>query len=298
MPSVVYEAILDSWTVKQVYATSVNPGLKQARAKASGAVASSQVALISADPVISISTSDLAGAIGALSATAGLVLSSANTIPFADRADGAAFQGTLSHQTISFVNGLAVPVELSATQDSEEGATFKVEVYPCAATDPGQTSPFTYNTGVSLVSSTFVNMYDLGPLKIASTFVVGVKSISVKFGITVKRDRYGGQVWPLISGTYITSVDPVISVTFEDTASMQTAGEFAATASTITAYFRKRTAGSAHIANATAENVSCTLTGGMNMMTDVSGSGMDANMSLTREFHGLSLAFSAAAAIS
>lgn len=298
MPSVVYEAVLDAVTIKQVTGTSVNFGLKHARASMSATVATSQVALVSAEPVVSITSADLAGIIATISPTAGLVVSSACVIPFADRADGAAFQGSSAHQTLSFVNGLVVPVEISASQDSEEGALCKLDVHVAAASDPGQTSPFTFNTGASLASATFTGMYDLGPVKIASTTISGVKSSSVKFGINVQKMRYGGQVWPLISGIYIVSIEPVLSVTFEDTASAQAAGEFAATATTATAYFRHRVAGSAHVANATATNVSCTITGGMNMLTSVEGSDQKSNVSLTREFQGLSWAFSSTAAIS
>ena len=297
MPSVIYEAVLDAVTIKQVTATSINPGLTASRAKASGAVASSQVSITKAEPVINITTSDLAGVIAGISPTAGLVVSSAGLIPFKDRAAGGTFEGSAAHQTVSFVNALAVPMEITASQDSEEGATCKIDVHVAGASDPGQTSPLTFNTGATLAAASFVGVYDLGPVKIASTTIVGVKSVSVKFGLTVSKYRYGGQVWPLISGICITASDPSISVTFEDTASAQAAGEFAATASTITAYFRLRVAGGTHVDNATATNVSCTLTGGMHMVTDASGSGMDGNVSLTREFQGLSLAFSSTSAI-
>lgn len=297
MPSVVYEAILDALTIKQVMATSYNSGLKFARASASGQVASSFVSIISGEPVINITTADLAGVIAGISPSAGLVLSSASVIPFEARAAGGAFQGDGNHHTISFVNGLIVPVEISASQDAEDGATCKLDIHVAGTTDPSQTSPITMTTGDDLVAATFVGMYDLGPVKIASTTISGVKSSSVKFGITVEKYRYGGQVWPLIGGMCITKIEPVLSVTFEDVASAQSAGEYAATGTTATAYFRKRTAGGTHIANATTSNISCTITGGMHMLTTVDGQAMNSNVSLTREFQGLSWAFSSSAPI-
>lgn len=294
MPSVVYDAVLDSLTLKQVTGTSWNPGLKHARAYASGAVAASFISLVSGEDVINITSADLAGVIAGVSASSGLVLSSASIIPFEVRAAGGTFTGDGTHHTLTFASGLLVPVEISATQDSEEGATCKLDVHVAGVTT--QVAPVTMNAAATLAAATFVGMYDLGPVKIASTTIAGVRSSSVKFGITVEKMRYAGDVWAPIGGIYITKIEPVLSVTFEDVASAQAAGAFAATATTATAYFRKRVAGGAHVANATTTNISCTITGGMHMINNADGKEFS-NVSLTREFQGLSWAFSSSSAI-
>lgn len=295
MPSTAYDVTADSLTLKQVIATGWQPNLKHARAYASGAVAASQVALVSGEDVISISSCDLAGIIGGVSATAGLVLSSSSVVPYQARANGGTFQGDGAHHTLSFVNGLLVPTEISATQDSEEGAVCKLECHVAAAA--GQTYPITLAGSATLSAASFVGMYDLGPIKIGSTFISGVKSTSVKFGLKVQKDRYGGEVWPLISGVYIVEIVPTLEVTFEDLASATTAGVSAATATTAVQFFRKRTAGGAHVADATTGHVACTLTGGMHMIQSADANGMN-NTSLVRRFEGLSWAFSSSSAIS
>jgi hypothetical protein len=294
MPSVVFDAILDSLTINQVTATQWQPNLKHARAYASGALAAAMISVVSGEDVISITTADLAGVIAGINASSGLILSSSSVIPYEARAAGGTFTGDGTHNALTFVNGLLLPVEFSATQDSEEGAVAKLDVHVGAAA--GQTYPVTLTTGATLTPSVFVGAYDLGPTKIASARIQGVKSASVKFMITPQKMRYGGEVWPLMYGISILKIEPVLEVTFEDVPSAQSAGVFAATASNAVQYFRKRVPGGAHVADATTTNIACTITGGMHMIQSGDG-GEHKNVSLVRQFQGLSWAFSSAAAI-
>lgn len=295
-PATVYDAIVGAYTIRQVTGARYEPNFQTVSDRFSGGQSPSQVSIITGDPVVSFETPDLASAVAALSATAGLAIVSPGTItiPFQDRAEAAAFEGSAAHQTLSATLGLIIPTEISASQDDEGGASLKLEFYP-ASTD-GIAAPVAFNTGATLASQAFVGSYDLGPVKIASAFIGKIKSWRLMFGLKVSRQRYNGESYAQTTGMAIVSLDPMLEITFVDVASAQSSGLFGAVASTVTAFCRVRAAGSTHTADASSAHFSATLTGGLHCVDGISGSGQE-DVSCVRRIIGKSLAFSAAAAV-
>jgi hypothetical protein len=296
-PAAIYDSAVAAYAIKQLGMSDYKPNYKYAKDRYSGGLSIQQVSIIEGDPVISLTTQDLAGVIANVSASAGLAVTSAGTIvfPWQDRDAGATFEAAATnHQTLSATLGLIVPTEINASQDSEDGATCNLEFYP--ASSDGLTEPVAINTGATLSAQAFVGSYDLGPVKVASTNIGNVESIKVNFGIGVVRKRYNGETWARIAGIWINLLDPTFEITFCDAVSAQAGGLRAAVASTVTAYLRIRAAGSTHTADASSAHIAITLTGGLNVLDGGSGNKQD-DVTFTRTIIGKSLAFSSTSAI-
>ena len=296
MPSGLADAVIGAYQVKQVQSVDLSPNLVATTHRYSGGVVVQQVDITSGDPVVTIATQDIAGFVAGLSATVGLAVASGTvTIPVQDRTAGGLYVSNGSNYSMSFTDGLAVPVTISASQDNEQGAVATIEFHG-ASTD-GLTNPITNNTTVTIASQAFNVVHDLGPVKLNSTTAAGVKSSTVNFGFTVSKQRYSGCPFCTIGGITINEVNPSFDFTFEDAASMHAFTTLLAISSTCIAYFRKRTAGGLRVANITAEHVACTLTGGLAAMqsSSVQSTG---NYEFGIRVTGKTLAFSSTSAIS
>src|SRR4051812_28153005 len=112
-PAAVYDALFGTYNVRQIKDVDYQPNFQTVSDRFSGGLDPQQVSIISGDPVISFSTADIAGMIAALSASAGLAITSAGTItvPWQDRDPGGTFEGAAAHQTLSATLGLIIPTE-------------------------------------------------------------------------------------------------------------------------------------------------------------------------------------------
>lgn len=297
MSSAVYSGVFGAYTIGQITQSDYQPNKKVKVDCYSGELDGEQFSIVQADPVITLTTADLYSLIGSASATEGLAMTSAGTItiPFQNRASGGTYQGSGSHHTLSATLGLLVPTEIMASQDSEDGAQAKLEIYP-ASTD-GLTNPVAINDSITLSGQSFVASYDLGPFKIGSTLFSQIASAKVTFGLMVPRKRYNGETWSRIAGITIVTRRPQLEVTFCSAADLKTFDHYSALNTTATAFFRKRSAGGTHVADGTGGHVSCTITTGIQTLQSASASKSD-DATFTRVIQGKTLSFSRTATIS
>lgn len=281
--------------VRQVLSTGVDTGVAALIARYSGGLAPQLVAVNYAEPVITLTSADIAGYLGYGSVSAGNSYTGTTiTIPFQNRVNGGTFAGSSAHNTLSSTEGLLVPTEFMADQDAEDGATVTLEWHP---TWDESTNPVVVNQGASLSAQAFNVVHTLGPVAIAGTAVDGVKSVRIRPGIKLQKVRYAGA--PFCTEIFIVELAPEMEITFEDIDSVyDNSGLFKSiNSSTAVAYFRKLSDGGTRVANATTEHLSFTLSNGLSVSENINVSGRD-NGSASIKVYGKSLAFSAATAIS
>ncbi len=296
MSVAIVDGTFGSLPLRELVNVEYKPDFKDAPYRASGAIFRSQSVIVSGEPVAELESMDLYGIVGAIAdPSQGLAILSPGTItlPWQVRAPGGMFVANGNNYTISGTLGLLVPDEISASQDAEAGITIKYKIY--LASSDGVTAPAAFNTSVTLGSQAFNESYSMGPVKIDSTFIDGLKSWSYKFGITVKVDRYGGGIYPTMSGIVISEVNPEMDLTFEDMASAAAFGHYGAIGSA-TAFARKNVHGGTRVADATGGHFSVAMTDGIQILQGLSGKGTD-NGSFTRTIKGHTQAFSRTAAV-
>lgn len=290
-----YDGVFGSYNIRQITNTDYQPNLQEAVSRYSGGLDPQMISILSGDPLISVTSQDIHTHIGSVSATAGLALPSGTiTIPWQARAAGGTFAAGSNHYTLSATSGLLVPSEFSADQDGDEGATVKLEIYPSSST--GLVNPVAVNASQALGAQAFVNAYDLGPSKINSTILGMAKSARCIFGLECQKKRYNGETWARQQGITINVRNPKFEFTFESAEDLAAFDHYSALATTATQFFRKRSDGDTHVADATAEHIAVTITGGIQILQGASGSGQD-DASFTRTIIGKTLAFSRTSAI-
>lgn len=295
MSVAIFDGVYGALALRELVNVDYKPDFKDAPFRASGAIFRSQSVIISGEPVAELESMDLYGIVGAVDPSSGLAITSPGTItlPWQVRAAGGMFVSNGNNYTISGTLGLLVPDEISASQDEEAGVTIKYKIY--LASSDGMTAPVAFNSSATLASQAFNESYSMGPAKINSTFIDGLKSWSYRFGITVKVDRYGGGVFPTMGGITISEVNPEMDFTFEDMASAASFGHFNSI-TTATAFARKNVHGGTRVADATSGHFSVTMTSGIQILQGLTGKGTD-NGSFTRTIKGHTQAFSRAAAV-
>lgn len=295
MSVAVYDGVFGGLALREIVNTDYKPEFKDAGYRQSGAIYRTQSVITSGEPMVDVESMDLYGIVGLVDPSSGMAITFPGTItiPWQVRAAGGMFVSNGNNYSISSTLGLLVPDEISASQDSEAGVTIKYKIY--LASSDGIAAPVAFNSSVTLGSQAFNESYSMGPAKIDSTFIEGLKSWTYRFGITVKVDRYGGGVFPTMAGITISEVNPEMDFTFEDMASASSFGHYASI-TTATAFARKNVHGGTRVADATSGHFSATITGGIHILQGLSGKGTD-NGSFTRTIKGHTQAFSRAAAI-
>lgn len=290
----VYDAIFDALTLRQVIRSDVQMGIKTSPGHYSGGIDPQVMHVISGDPRATFTSADVAGAVAGISMTSGLKCSSAVTIPYNSAANGGEFAGAGLHTAIAGVNGLLCIQSFEAAQDDEVESGSSVSLEFVAYSADGSTAPLSLATGQNLASQAYSASHAMGPVKLGSTQLTGVTNISVKTGYELDVKRYNGLPYPTL--VRFKKRRPMIEVTFEDAASLATAGLLFSSITTATAYLRKRAPGGIFVDDAEAAHVKFTLTGGICVTDNASASGQDlAQFKLT--MHGLTLAASAVSAI-
>ena len=255
MAETVYDAIIGSGNnLRQVVSSQYSPNGNIILGSASGAIDPSALYGGPANPTVLFETADVAGALGLMSVTAGLHVSSGTiTIPYNKRVNGAAFAGSTSHMTISGTNALIIPVQISGSQDNP-AVILTVQVIFYSST--GLANPVTFNTGASLAAQAFNAQYDFGPvyadLGSGSAQVAEATGWTVNTGMVVVPRRYNGGVYP--SKVFIAQRNPTIEITFEDFDDAAAFGTVYDALTSCAVYARKRTDGGTHVADATEEH--------------------------------------------
>lgn len=290
-----FDAVVGAVNIYQVKDTSYDPGLTVAQHHYSGGVSPQQSDIVSGDPVVSITSGDIVTILDGIDATAGLAVSAGTvTVPIKNRSAGGLFASGSNHHTLSATHGLLIPVSISASQDEEDGAQIQLEFH--AASSSGLANPITHNASQAAGSQTFTAVHDLGPAKVNGTTIVGIKSITVNFGINVNKQRYSGYPFCQLAGMTINEAIPSIEFEFEDIASLHAFATFTALSTTCVVYFRKRMSGGLRVAEATEEHVAFTLTNGIYTLESAKGSGRD-NYTNSAKVYGHTLAYDTTSAI-
>ncbi len=295
MSVAIFDGVFGGLALRELVNVDYKPDFKDAAFRQSGAIFRSQSLIISGEPVAELESMDLYGIVGSVDPSAGMAITSPGTItlPWQVRAPGGMFVANGNNYTISSTLGLLVPDEISASQDAEAGVTIKYKIY--LASSDGIVAPVAFNASATLSSQAFNESYSMGPAKIDSTFIEGLKSWAYKFGITVKVDRYGGGVFPTMYGITISEVNPEMDLTFEDMASANAFGHYGAIG-TATAFARKNVTGGTRVADNVSGHFSVAMTGGIQILQGLTGKETD-NGSFTRTIKGHTQAFSRAAAV-
>ena len=273
MAETVYDAVLGSGNaLKQVRSSQYSPNGNIILGSASGAIDPSHLYGGPANPTVLFETGDVAGALGLMSVSTGLHVSSGTiTIPYNKRANGGAFAGTSSHMTISGANALIIPVQISGSQDNE-AVILTVQVIFYSTT--GLANPVTFNTGASLAAQSFNVMYDFGPvyadLGSGSAQIAEATGWTVNTGLVVVPRRYNGGVYP--SKLFIVQRNPTIEITFEDFDDAAAFGTVYDALTSCAVYGRKRADGGTHVADATEEHVKLSFATGISDIRTLGGS--------------------------
>lgn len=261
--SVCYDAILGAVNLKQVRNTSFAPNVEIIRDRAGASTAAAFIGVLSANPQVTFTTGDVAGVIGGIPVGTGLwVPSGTITVPFAERAVGGTFSGTLSHMALSAVRGLVAATTFSASHNDQAGAT--AEVLCQLLSSDGITQPVSVAVNQSLAASTFNALYRMGPVVVNSTQLTSVTQFSVTTGLQIEPESYDGE--PFARNAYLmTEIDPTISITFKDFDTLATYGPLFASLTSAVAYFRKNADGGVTVADITAEHCSFTAGAGLSV---------------------------------
>lgn len=270
---VVYDAILGSGNnLRQVRSSQYSPNGTIILGSASGAIDPSELYGGAANPTVLFETADVAGALGLMSVTAGLHVSSGTiTIPYQKRANGAAFAGTLSHMTISGTDALIIPVQISGRQDNE-AVILTVQVIFYSST--GLANPVTFNTGATLASQAFNAQYDFGPVYAdlggGSSQIAEAVGWTVNTGIVVGTQRANGGIYP--SKLFIQQRNPTIEILFEDFDDAAAFGTVYDALTSCAVYGRQRTDGGTHTADASGAHLKFSFAAGITDIRSLGGS--------------------------
>lgn len=242
---------------------SISEGLQEVLAHGAGAVDPSFMSLLSIEPVISVTATELTKIL-AVFGNDGLCIGSAQTYTdvqfyFVQLGKCAPRLGSTNHIKVTMNEGLIIPTTLTASQG--QTATLGLEFH---ASYDGTNAPLSFATSQALPATAAISQqFTLGPVKINGTELLGVQQTTVNWGINLAKEKGAGQVYPTFIG--ITQRQPSIEVRTKKLTSISTFGltgtAQGATDSVI--YFRKQSANGTLVADATSEHISVTIDDGI-----------------------------------
>lgn len=296
MSDALYDADLNGAAIQQISDARFSPNNRIAPAFTSAGITPSALYLMEGAPRHAMTSMDLAGVLGAISATAGLnVTSGAGVFPWNKRADGGTFAGATSHFTLTSAEFFSW-IESLAGGTKEDAQAVVNTVF--RSTD-GQTAPVTANTGQSLSAAGFGAVYRLALVKLNNggglTQVTGAMRATVNFGITVRpKELTDGEIFP--TAWYLTRQVPFMDLEFNDLDKNDEAnfGLLFQTLTGVQVFFQKRAAGGTLVSSATAEHVQCSFADAINDVQQLSGSN-DGDATCSWRIHGEAITASATA---
>ena len=289
-----YDAIFGSGVpIKQCQSTSLSNNLELFIGRDTGDVDPALTAVMKGEPTATITTYDVAGFISVFGVVGASVSSGTVSLPYRKRAAGSTFAGTLSHFVLTGANAFGYPTIFTAQQDGEATATAEVRFLSTT----GLANPLSSATSQTLSAQSYNAAYTLGGAEINDVQVPEVTAVTINTGLQVEAKYYNGSVFP--TSCVITQKNPTIEITFADADAIDTWGPMFSDndSQDAVAYFRKLSAGSTRVADATAEHCAFTLSDGIITVPDYSAQDT-ADGSGTILITGKSLAASATSAIS
>lgn len=265
-----YTASLEGLTVDQISGCQVSTGVSNLVRTAGGALDPGIVNVSFADPTVRITTADLNTVMTSATLSAGLDITSAAEFQFQKRASGGTFASGTSHITINATLGFFYVESITVTQDTTTGAELNGTF---VAHYDGTNDPLTISTSQAIVNSPALNnVYHLGGVKIGTTQIPGVQSLTIDTGIRYETRRADGEPYARIGS--IMARNPSITLTTIQLDEASTYGLFgSALSSTLTCYFQEAAAGGTRTAQATTNHIAVTASAGELHATDVGVTG-------------------------
>lgn len=291
---VLHDVIFGAGTaIKQCQTVSHTNNIEKYIGRNSGGASPEEVVVVSAEPTATVATFDIAGFVGIFGVAGAAVSSGTVTLPFRKRANGSTYAGATSHFTMTGANAFGYPTSFTATQDSAATATAEIKFL----SSDGKTNPLSSATGATLGAQAYNVSYTLGPAGVNGTQIPEVTGITVNPGRIVQVKRFNG--FPYATTCEVVTIDPTIEITFADFDAIDTYGPMFSSniGNDVTSFFRKMADGSTRVADATAEHILFTLSGGICEISDFSASDTS-DGSATLMVTGESLTVSATSAIS
>src|SRR3990167_6805010 len=192
----IYPAIFDALTIPDVVNVTPSAAIQKMVVTPGGALDPGLIALVSLDPVATLSAVGLGAVLTGVSPTVGLAVSTLAKIQLQARADGGAFQSGSNHVTMSSTKGMLIPESIQAQQDDQNPALIQLKYYGLKS---GSNPPMQINVAQALSGSPAVAAaYKLGPVVIDGVILGGVQRSQLNFGLTYQTKRANGDTAPSV----------------------------------------------------------------------------------------------------
>ncbi len=276
----IYDPTIGSVTIRQITRTRYNPSAQELRAAAPGDTADSLVALVRAEPRVTIDTEDIAGVISGIPVSSGLYISAGSiTIPWIKRQPGGTWASGTAHLTLTATNGLAIASSFRARGTDNAEASIDLALF----SSDGLTSPVAANVNQSLAASSFAGAFGLGPVKINGTTIGEVADVNIDTGLRLNLTRSGGGPYPDFASLE-TPFRPRITITTRDLTLLDSLHEIAAALTSLEVYFRKRADGGTYEADGNLSHCKFSFGAGLTLIDAAAGDeGDTATLSLQIE---------------
>ena len=190
------------WHLNQVDSVDVRFGPNKTDVIPGGNVDRSAVMMVTGDPRISFSTSDVLTALTNCTMTAGYNASAGATIRYQQRADGGTFSGGSTFSLVSATKGFLYPTTLTAQNGDAGGARIDLEF---VALYDGTNAALTASVSQAVASPTpaFNSKYFMGPVYANGTQIDGVQSVTIQTGMAYTLAIADGELWARV-GSIVT----------------------------------------------------------------------------------------------
>jgi hypothetical protein len=268
MADALYDVIIGATTISQVTNVSVSEGLTKIADRTSGAVAPSEIFISVADPRAQIETLDLATVFGGFNVVTGLHVSGGTwKVPFRKRANGGTFGGNVNY----VFSGTDVHALLT-TLNAQRGSMATLGIDLDFKSSDGLTAAIAYQINQTLASTSYIGCYSLGPCYIGTTLIPTNTGVSVTFGSSLLKERYGGANWPTAS--FVNESNPTMTVNYQDL-DITDGREGGAAVTTVTQFLRKMKPGGTYEAAGDSAHIKIVATGGIINLETASAQGTD-----------------------
>jgi len=275
-----YGVTVNETVLGGITAQNVDLGLEVRGEARSGEPYARHQAVVARRPSAGFTTEAVAAALGVcgvlgydLSGGDGLILTAQKAASGGTRASGAV------HRQYTMARGLLVPTSLECADGGDASISYQAS----AVSADGSTDPFVESDTEALPSGlTDAERFALGAVSVAGVTLSHVKNLSINFGVSVRVESAGGDLFPTF--VWIDKVQPSITIRGLDlewlkSTNIPRAGTTGTHANT-KIYLRKRS-GSSFVADATEEHILLTAAGRAWVDDPFSDSGDGAEASVT-----------------
>ncbi len=271
----VHDCVLGSLTLKQVTQSNYQPGNNMRAGRTSSGVDPSAFFVVGAQAQATFASADIAGVLGGLSVTAGLLLGSADVfqMPFNKAENGGTFDAdgafVLSKSTgASGASALVIPQSIAAS--NQDDAIANLITY--LLSNDGFTHPISSQVSQTPAAQAFNASFGFGGVAIDGAMTDWITGATVNPGIEIQYHPNGGKNYP--QKISIRRRNPTIDLEFADMDAMNAHGPNFGALTSATVYFRKRVDGGTYVDTATTDHVGLSFANGLK---DVQSIGAAAN---------------------